>query len=465
MFVAEVQACIDEHAMLPPGATIIVAVSGGADSVALLSVLYRLCAVYGVRLVVAHVNHQLRGEESHRDALFVEQYAARLGVPFHADCVDVKAFQHTLGLSPQHAARHVRYECFSRLQDALRATRIALGHTADDQAETLLLRLLRGSGPAGLSGIAPVRLSYIRPLITVHRQVLRAYLQAEGIPWVEDSSNAQRVYVRNRVRLDLLPILRQYNPQVDKRLNELADMLSAENRILERQTDEVVRQAVHWQPGKRLLIDCVPCGTAPLALQRRLLRRVVETLFTPGVTASFRHIENLRHLIVQGQVGKRLTLPDGWIAERDEHMVWLWNPRHLPAGSLVLTFPVPGQVEISELALRISADIIVDVPNSMLTEADVAYIDLERVQPPLTVRFRRPGDRFYPLGAPGRKKLKDFFIDRKIPKTERNLIPLVLSGSEIVWVVGRGIAEGCKVRPQTRRMVRLRYETEGLRSQ
>src|SRR5215475_4046650 len=232
MFVAEVQACIEAHAMVPSGATVVVAVSGGADSMALLCALFQLRSVYNMTLIVAHVNHQLRGEEAEQEALFVEQQAARLRLPVHQARVDVKALQHSLGISVQQAARQLRYRFLHALHQTLKATRIALGHTADDQAETLLIRLVRGSGPAGFAGIPIVRLPFIRPLITVSRPTIYSYLQGEHCPWVEDSSNAHIEYLRNRVRLNLLPKLRKYNPQIVRRLNELADMVRADNQVL-----------------------------------------------------------------------------------------------------------------------------------------------------------------------------------------------------------------------------------------
>jgi tRNA(Ile)-lysidine synthase len=434
-----------------------VAVSGGPDSMALLAVLYQLRSVYNVTLVVAHINHQLRGEESTRDAVFVEHQAARLGLPFSLRSVDVKGLQRTAGLSPQHAARQLRYACLAALQRALGATHIALGHTADDQAETLLMRLLRGSSPAGFAGMPPVRLPCVRPLLAVSRDAIMAYLRAEGIPWVEDSSNSHPVYLRNRVRLHLLPQLRQYNPQIASRLNELADICRAEQYLLAQQTAQVAAQVVCWQPGKRVLMRCHPYSTAPLAVQRRLLRDVVDTLLPAAANASFRHIESLRRLMVHGAVGERCPLPGHWMAERHRDTTLLWHTQQLPADAPVRTLPVPGYVDIPELELRLSADIR---RHSSLTATTAgACIDLAPLQLPLTVRFRRPGDRFYPLGAPGRRKLKAFLIDRKVPKAERDAVPLVISGSDIVWVTGYSIAEPYKVQPETRDIVRLRYET------
>jgi tRNA(Ile)-lysidine synthase len=459
MFVADVRACIDEGRMLPYGAHVIVAVSGGADSVALLAVLFQLRSYYGMTLTVVHVNHQLRGKESRRDALFVEQYTARLGVPCYVASVDVKSVQGTTGLSSQHAARKLRYESFMQMRCRLSATRVALGHTANDQAETLLVRLVRGSGPAGFAGIPSVRLPYIRPLIRMYRHEVEAYLTAHGLPWVEDSTNTERRYLRNRLRLDLVPMLRQYNPQIDKRLNDLATMLSADNRYLEWQTDILVPQVVAWHTEGRLFLECRAFCAAALSLQRRVLRRISDTMLQLEIAVSFRHIEVLRHLLTEAEVGKRATFPGGWRAERQRIGVLVWNVHYFPARNRIRSFAIPGHLDIPELALRLTADILPRAPMCFTAASNIAHVDLERLALPLEVRYRQAGDRVYPLGAPGRKKLKDFFIDKKIPKAQRDMIPLVCSGTEIVWVVGYSVAEPYKVDLHTRQVVRLTCES------
>ncbi len=455
MFVAEVQACIEAHAMLSPGAKVVVAVSGGADSMALLCALFQLRSVYDLTLMVAHINHQLRGAEAEQDALFVEQQAVRLGLPFYQTRVDVKALQRSSGMSLQHAARQLRYRFFHALSQTLDATRVALGHTADDQAETLLMRLLRGSGPTGLAGIPPVRLPFIRPLIAVSRQAISSYLQTERCSWVEDSSNTHKVYLRNRVRLDLLPKLQQYNPQIVRRLNELADMLRADSQVLEQQVDAWAVQALDWQASNRVAIRCGLFGIAPVAIQRRLLRRAMAALVISPETVGFRHVEGLRQFIVSGDGGRRCGLPGQILAERYAETILLWNAHRTPVIPCVLAFPVPGHVEVAALNIRLIADIIDKPGNINAMRPQWALLDLDRTVCPLYVRFRQPGDRFYPLGAPGSKKLQDFFVDSRIPRVERPYVPLVVSKSEIVWVVGYRIADPFKLRPETNRVLRL----------
>jgi len=454
MLVAEVQACIEAHAMLSWRTKVIVAVSGGADSMALLYALFQLRSVYNLTLVVAHVNHQLRGEEAERDALFVAQQAARLGLPFYQTRVDVKTLQRSARMSLQHAARQRRYHFFYALCQTLGATRVALGHTADDQAETLLMRLLRGSGPTGLAGIPAVRLPFIRPLIVVSRHTIHSYLQAGSLPWVEDSSNTHPVYLRNRIRLDLLPKLQQYNPQLVRRLNELADMVRAESQVLEQQVDEWAVPILGWQGSNRAEIQCGLFATAPLAIQRRLLRRVIEALSTVPEAVSFRHIEDLRQFILSESHGRRCVLPGRVLAEHYTGTVLLWNMSRTPKVPCTLALPVPGEVDIFALDIHLIAD-IVDTPRNLGETPQEVFLDLERIVSPLQVRFRQPGDRFYPLGAPGAKKLQDFFTDSRIPRVERPYVPLVVSDREIVWVVGYRIADPFKLRPETKRVLRL----------
>jgi tRNA(Ile)-lysidine synthase len=455
MLITEVQACIESHAMFPTGAKVVVAVSGGADSMALLFALFHLRSVYNMTLIVAHVNHQLRGEEAEQDALFVEQQAVYLGLPFHQTCVDVKALQQSSRISVQQAARQLRYRFLHALHQALNATRVALGHTADDQAETLLMRFVRGSGPAGFVGIPAVRLPFVRPLLTVSRPAIYAYLQGEHCPWVEDSSNAHMIYLRNRVRLDLLPKLQQYNPQIVRRLNELADMLRADNQVLEQQVDEWALQTLAWQAQSRVEICCRLFGLAPVAIQRRLLHRIIEVLATSTEAVGFRHIERLRQFIVSGNQERRCSLPGEIGTERRAETILLWNLSKTPAIPCILALPVPGKVDIVPFNIRLTADVISKPFPLGRMSPQRALLDLDRIGCPLQVRVRQPGDRFYPLGSLGSKKLQDFFVDTRIPRGERPYVPLVVSNREIVWVVGYRIAEPCKLRPETNRVLRL----------
>ena len=458
MLVAEVQRFIDTHELLHRGAKVMVSVSGGADSMALLSVLCQLQPTYRLTLTVAHVNHQLRSEEATRDALFVERHADKLGLPFHKMGVDVKVLKRRTGLSPQHAARQLRHDALRSLSRSLAATHIALGHTADDQAETLLMRLLRGGGPAGLAGIPAKRMPFIRPLLGVHRDSILEYLRSTGVPWVEDSSNANRSYLRNRVRLDLMPTLREYHPHITQRLHHVADMLRADNDVLEQQTEALASQVLSREVGNAMFsIRRAPFSAAPVAMQRRLLRYAIDQLPLSGDRAGFRDVEALlRFVVCGGNVGRRLTLAGQLMAELCNDVVLLWQTRALPPTSLSVVLPVPGTLTLRGLASTLTARTVARRQDGQgRAESRVALLDFDAATSPLSLRFPRPGDRFHPLGAAGSQKLQDFFVNRKVPRAMRPHVPLVLAGPEILWVVGYRIAEPFKVRPETRRVLEL----------
>ena len=458
MLVAEVQRFIEANELLRPGAKVIVSVSGGADSMALLSLLHKLESAYRLTLVVVHVNHQLRGKEAVRDDRFVERYADKLGLPFHRMDVDVKALKQRTGLSMQHAARQLRYGALRSLCRSLAATHIALGHTADDQAETLLMRLLRGGGPAGLSGIPVKRMPFIRPLLEAHRHSILEYLRAAGIPWVEDSSNVNRKYLRSRIRLDLMPTLRTYHPNIAQRLHHAADMLRADNDVLNQQTEDLAKQVLTWRVGKAMIaIRRAPFAAAPLAIQRRLLRYAIDRFPDSGHAAGFRDIEALRRFAVSnGNVGRRLTLAGRLMAEWQKDVVLLWQARALPPTSPSVLLPVPGTLTLHGLALSFTAR-AVGLPQRWRQPAGArrVFADIDAAAFPLSIRFPQPGDRFHPLGAAGYQKLQDFFINNKVPKAMRPYVPLVLARTEILWVVGYRTAEPFKVRPETRQVLEL----------
>ena len=449
MLVSEVQRFIDVHGMLHREARVVVSVSGGADSMALLSVLHELASTYRLTLVVAHVNHQLRDEEAARDALFVESYADRLGLSFLKLDVNVRFLMRRTGMSSQQAARQLRYGALLSLRDSLAATHIALGHTADDQAETVLLRLLRGTGPAGLAGIPASRMPFVRPLLGVHRDAIHAYLDSVGVPWIEDSSNLNRAYQRNRVRLELMPVLGEYRPGIARRLRQTADMLRAEHDVLDEQTGALAKQTVGQEIGRSMLSIRRPLFiAASLAMQRRLLRYALDCLPNLEQAGSFHAIEVLARFAVSGgRIGRRLTLSGDVKAEWHPDAVLLWRDGSLPATTMSLTLPVPGFVTLSGLSLSVSAKTLgSDQEWRSLAGPHRSFACPKAAAPPLTIRFPRPGDRFQPLGAGGSQKLQDFFVNRKVPRAVRPYVPLVLSRGRIVWVVGHRIADPFKVR-------------------
>jgi len=447
---------IKDHGMLEETRTLLVAVSGGPDSMALLHALYRLRDSFPVQLIVAHLNHRMRADAA-TDAQFVAARAQELALPYVSTAIDVPAYRRRHKLSPEDAARRVRYDFLQATAAEHQAQRIALGHTADDQAETVLLRMLRGTGLKGLAGIPPVRGSIVRPLIRVHRQEVLTFLRAHGIPFREDPTNQQREYRRNQVRLDLLPLLQQrYNPRIVEALCSLADLLAADDAALRLAAQQALQVArVQGSPAHvELQIDALT--TLPPALQGRVLREALGEAAGGLQGFTRKHILAILKLL-QGEDGQKwLVLPRGMIVERRYSVLQIH--RGFPPASLPVDvpLPIPGRRSIATLGITLRSEIRTreTLPGPFPT-GDQVWLDAARLQGEVRVRTRRAGDRFQPLGSPYAKKLKRFLIDAKIPHSLRDRLPLIVSPAGIAWVGGVQLAEWARVTPSTREILRL----------
>jgi tRNA(Ile)-lysidine synthase len=450
----QLQRTIHEYRMLEGTRTLLVAVSGGPDSVAMLHALHQLRAIFPVTLVVAHLDHRLRLDAA-ADARFVEGMAADLGVPCVSASVDVPAYQRRHKLSPEDAGRRVRYAFLERTAAEQGAERIAVGHTADDQAETVLMRLFRGTGLQGLRGISPVRGAIIRPLIRLHRQDILAFLKAQGIPFREDPTNQQRHYRRNRIRLDLLPLLQQgFNPRIVEALCRTAELLADDEAALRAAAQQALEAArIHGLPGEvRLRIDVVT--PFPLALQRRVLRAALEEAAGHGRDFTHRHIAAMLGLLQRRDGRKWLALPGGMVVERVYDVLHL--RRGLPPAPHAVdqVLPIPGRCCLLPLGLTLVSHLQSrEAFTGPFPKGDQACFDAAQVGGEVRVRTRRSGDRFQPLGSSYPKKLKTFLIDAKIPQPMRDRLPLLVSSAGIAWVAGVRMAEWARVTPSTREIL------------
>ncbi len=439
--------------MIAAGDTVLVAISAGPDSTALLHALVQLRARRRFRVRAAHVHHGLRGEEADADARFADELARSLRVPFTQHRADVRAFADGHKMSIEAAARTLRYRLLERAADRVGASRIAAGHTADDQAETVLMNLLRGAGPTGLAGIPPVRGRVVRPLLDVTRADVEAYCKAQDLAYRLDSSNLDRAFKRNRIRHEILPALRLVQPRLDAILCRLADIMRAENEYMVAQTANVLREVGAQRPGE-VGVACAPFALLPKALQRRLLRAAVARLKGDELDIELERVEALVGLAVSGRTGATVELPGGVRGERTYgEIVLSLVPPPKAAVAREWSLPVPGEVVLRELGIALTAarSRARRTPSSPMS----ALLDAHDIALPLTVRTRRRGDRFTPFGMKASVKLQDFFVNAKVPRAERSRIPLVLSQGEIVWVVGCRINDRYKVRKRTRRTIRL----------
>ncbi len=454
--------------LIEPGQRILVSVSGGPDSVALLSILQELAPTWRLTLHAAHINHELRGEESEEDARFVARLCDRFGIPLHCERVPMEkpgAKAHRSSL--QERAREARYQVLRRLSQALTADRVALGHQADDQAETLLMWMLRGAGTAGLAGIPSIRESlFIRPLLGIAREAILQYLWSREVPFRLDSSNAKPMYMRNRIRQELLPAMRRFNPAVVESLARQADILREEDAYLHQVACQAMAPLVrHTDRG--ILIDRAGLLALPLTLQRRILRLLLQHLHPRRQGPGFKTIASLLETVFAGRAGSSFSL-QGVRATQEYDVVRLQSNRPAPAATLAgaapssmarsgLTLPVPAAIHWPLTGQVIHASVAGPYPPPrQALPRNLAVFDLDRISMPLTVRSWQAGDAFQPAGMGGRtKKLQDFFSDIKVPRQARPLVPIVLAPEGILWVAGYRADHRFRAQVGTQRIVRL----------
>lgn len=431
-----------------------VALSGGSDSVALLYLMLELQREGDISVAgVAHLNHQLRGAESDQDEAFCRKIAASLLLPIVVESCNMAAAARQARRSVEQTARGLRYEFLHRAATSLEADRIAVGHTRNDQAETFLLRVLRGAGPLGLAGIRPRAGIVVRPLLDVEREELREYLMERRVEFREDASNLDVSIPRNRVRYELLPLLRdRFSPSIIQTLSRDADIAREDAEYL----DELVARAetglIRWT-ADGIVIDLSALRACPAALARRILRRAMLPA-APDHFVGFDAVESVLNLADDLCEARQVDVP-GQRAERCGETIVL-RSRHgrglaaheSKTASFSYSLDVPGEVVLPEVACQISAELAESgVGDAALGgTSDRVVVACGTLAGPLTVRSRHPGDVFRPLGLRGRKKLQDFFVDRKVRRAERDRVPLVVdSRNRIVWVAGYAVGEEFRV--------------------
>lgn len=431
---------------------VLVAVSGGPDSVALLALLAELAPSWHLKLCALHINHGLRGEESDEDARFVATLCERLGISFRCERIDLgePAGGRKRGSSLQERAREARYELLVRVGRELGVDKIALGHTADDQAETLLMWMLRGAGTAGLAGIPPARESFfVRPLLDITRADILDYLDERRLVFRTDSSNAKPLYLRNRIRQELLPQLKRYNPAIVQVLTRQADILREENHCLDQWVQEQLA-CLSRRDGRALLVDRAGLLALPLALQRRMVRTVIRR--TGGLTKgpTFRAVASVLEAVARGQSGSAITVQGvsverayGWIrfspsveANQASQKCLVAVEGDRSVGLLltvpsVLRWPLTGQV------IRAGLGGVPAAGPALALAEKLAIFDADLVTGPLLVRTWKAGDLFCPAGMQGRrKKLQDYFADIKLARHQRAKVPLLVAPEGVMWVAG-----------------------------
>jgi len=458
---------IKQNKLVSGAGRLVVAVSGGPDSVCLLHILAKGRKELGIKLHLAHLDHQLRGAESEADAEYVAGLSQKLGIPATIEKRDVKGYQKQERLSPEEAAREVRYRFLADVAESIGADRVAVGHTRGDHIETILMHLIRGTGTRGLRGLQAATtwqseaksLTVIRPLLEISHQETEDYCRRHRLMPRLDASNLSLSPLRNRIRQQLLPLLESYNPRLAETLLRTGRIASDDIDFLDEQIarlwDEIARQE-----EESIILDKKSFEPLPPALKRYLLRASVEKLLGSAKDIEMRHIEEMMSLTAK-PAGKSLNLPGGltFSVEYGQYRLTPDSATRSPLPPLKEEFQlgIPGKTLVPGWLVEAT---IVD--REEMTEKDdfTAYLDLGKTGRKLVVRPRRRGDRFQPLGLGQLKKVGEFMIDAKIPRNWRNRIPIVCSGEQILWVVGWRIDERVKVSEDTKQVLRLEFKRD-----
>lgn len=485
--VERVRRAIETHALLESGEKVVVGVSGGPDSLALLHSLKALSPAFSLTLHVAHVHHGLRGDEADADADFVMALADEWGMPSSLRHADVLALVAERKLSVEEAARQARYTHLAGVAQAVGAGCIAVGHNADDQAETMLMHFLRGSGLAGLRGMRPriplsdyhllnpidVQLSLIRPLLSIPRAEIEAYCEANGLQPRFDRSNLDRTYFRNRLRQEVLPLLETLNPGVRDVLRRSAEVAAADYDVLAKQAERAWENCLLEDRGPEAVhFDLVRWRELPLALQRATLRKAVWHLRNSLRDVTFVQVNDAVRVAAGGDTGSQATLPAGLSLRVGYEALVVCGEGYRPqspdepllAPGQHLTLAVPGAVDLPG-GWRLSIGLYEgrrDGPQweALLAERWAAPLDAGTLGTRLTLRTRQPGDRFQPQGMDGHQKVAHFMVNAKIDGRLRDRVPLLVAGDAIVWLVGWRVDRRFVVGPATQRVVVARFERE-----
>jgi tRNA(Ile)-lysidine synthase len=475
-FLRTIENTISSHNMFQPGDSVLVGVSGGPDSIALIHVLHALSSILSLNLAIAHLNHGLREKESDRDEEFVASLAQTLELPCYVRRENVAAYQRKHRLSLEEAGRRRRYSFFDEVLEENRFDKIALGHHCDDNAELILMYLFRGAGPLGISGIPPVREGRIvRPLIKVTRSEIIHFLTENKLSYVSDQSNADTRYLRNSIRHQLLPVIKQYyNPKIIESLHRLSSITRSEEEWLESIINPMFENSVLALKKNKIILSTAKLAEVHTAAQKRLIRKAIMRVKGDLRRITLAQVDAVMDLLKSGSRDGRLDLPDRIMVKCDNGSLSISkektplrnlrdiksrrNEKHRRLEKPLFEYNIlkPGSLYIKEIGMRLKFSEIRDVSIEEILNAgyQVAFFDMKTINFPLVVRSIRPGDCFTPLGMTGTQKVKKFFANRKVSRIERLMCPVVLNKGKIVWVVGHRIDNSVRVKTSTGSMLK-----------
>lgn len=449
---------INKYSLILRGDKVIVGVSGGADSMALLDILCELKDTLDISIIAVHVNHCFRGKDADDDQKFVEDYCKKVGVPCESFKINVSEIAKNEGLTSEEAGRKVRYALFDEVLAKYNANTIATAHHQNDNCETLLHNILRGSGLSGLCAIKPKRDKYIRPLIKVTRAQIEAYLTSKGITWRTDKTNAETDFTRNRIRHGLIPYIKEnFNPSCEDALMRLNELCTDDNDFIDSYTHSAIKSCTVASSVSSVTLDREQFNREHIAVKRRIIRAMLERLSVPLKDVHMVHVDSCIKMIAESQSGASTKISSCNVILEQSGVSFIVGD--ITSSDFELEITAGQKIYIPQAELFVSVE---RVDKMGKPSPSCVYIDADSIDDSLTVRNRRDGDKLVPFGMKGTKKVKDIFIDKKIPLSKRNNIPIFVHNNKVIWVSGCCISEEFKITDNTNTILQLKTEQKGV---
>lgn len=454
---------INEKSLINKGDGIVVGLSGGPDSVCLLNLLVSIREEYNLKLAAAHINHMLRGNEADEDENYCLNLCKKLNVDFYSSRVDINKYSIENGISSETAGREVRYAFFNEIMNKKAFNKIATAHNANDQAETIIMRMMRGTGLEGLCGIPVIREErYIRPILFMKREEVEKYCEEIMANPRIDESNLERVYSRNKVRLDILPYMKEhFNQDIIEAINRMGMLLQEDNKYILSKVEEIYNERCVLEKGSILIMKEV--FSLDNSLKKRIIRKAIREVCGNNYDVEMKHIEDVIELALN-KSGKQIDLPNGLIAVNEyanirirtrEEVSLIRNSELSLSKEEVLHNRIKFNNYIIEFEVIDNEKNIEYSSNSL-----IKYFDFDKINGNIVIRYRKNGDKIIPLGLNGSKKVKDIFIDMKIPKEKRDHIPILEFDGNIAWIIGVKLSDKYKIDSNTRKIIKIQFSLE-----
>ncbi|HBH87788.1 MAG TPA: tRNA lysidine(34) synthetase TilS [Syntrophaceae bacterium] len=458
----KVKDAIQKYGMLKKGECIIVAVSGGPDSIALLKVLALISEEYEITLITAHLNHGLRKEADYDEQL-VLRISREMEITSESRKVHINSFRQETGRSIEDISREVRYQFLNDVAKKYHANKIALGHNLNDQIETVLMNVLRGSGSEGLKGMLPIRDSlYIRPLLGISRKKILSFIESHKIQYVTDASNTENLYLRNRIRNSLIPQLKKYNPNLEENLKNMAEIMRLEDDYMKTVSRAIISDWKIKADSSDISISISELRKHHEAVQNQVIKGLLRQSTPGGQGIGYAHIKAVTDLYSSEHPSGYRNLPHGIMVRREYDSLIISKGMKAKRkitrdifDNMHYEVTFPGSVKIAELGKTLQSEFVKQPEDLRAVTQNVVFMDYDTVVPPVIIRTIKPGDRIQPLGMQGEKKIKSYFIDEKVPIDVRKQTLLLLDQKSVIWIVGRRLSERVKISEETRRVLKV----------